>query len=60
MSKECRAWFDRAGIALSIKNNQLRKLHIEKMRTERALKTVKAGAQKRAVSLREVRKRNTG
>ena len=25
MSKECRAWFDRAGVALSIKNNQLRK-----------------------------------
>lgn len=47
MSKECRAWFDRAGVALSIKNNQLRKLHIEKMRTERALKTAKAGAQKR-------------
>lgn len=47
MSKECRAWFDRAGVALSIKNNQLRKLHIEKMRTEKALKAAKADVQKR-------------
>ena len=47
MSKECKAWFDRAGVALSIKKNQLRKLHIEKMHTERALKSAKAGVQKR-------------
>ena len=47
MSKECQAWFDRAGVALSIKNNQLRKLHIEKMRTEKALKAAKADVQKR-------------
>ncbi len=47
MSKECRAWFNRAGVALSIKNNQLRKLHIEKMRVERELKEAKANRQKR-------------
>lgn len=47
MSRECKAWFDRAGVALSIKKNQLRKLHIEKMHTERALKIAKSGVQKR-------------
>ncbi len=47
MSKECRAWFNRAGVALFIKNNQLRKLHIDKMRVERELKEAKANCQKR-------------